>query len=744
MSRPFVLLVFTSLLSSGCSVVSITANSVGSKVSQSLALENRAAPHKSVMVHGFLERTPSDLEHNVLVVAVSTQGELAATVSVGKSGLYTLFLPQGEFLLSAYVDRNDDLIIEPVEIAGQIVRPVSIVSSAKRAHLGVDIRFDFPNNTARKYVDVIEENISLDEGIPSIEPAEELIAERFGDDNIRLGSDESTTAFFNHVAPLQYLDEIDITDERTPIVFVHGISDSPRIFERLESEVPRSEFQSFYYYYPTGARLPYAAQLLHYLFLSGKVLPTNPRLVLVAHSMGGLVTRGSLNEVKGSVGESKVELYASFATPYGGVVAANFATTSSPAIVPSWIDVASKSDYIRDLFPPLPSETTFKLCAANKFGNGDGTIPLESQKAPPAVKQASTVREFPDTHVGIVYDSAAIGQFTEWAKEFAGPVFTDSDSPGEKTAQPRIALGNLEKRRRGEVLLGAIIQEASKSRLEVRVSLIAPTLFRFRFSQGDTSVVIQATAGQGLRFDVPTEDAPLTLTPWPTEENQLEETVAELVASAIHMLARTPEVDPEVSKPDASDRLSVMEASRKTPPFHLGSGLSINLDPGAQHYSLVTPFFMDMYFGRWGLGLDARVTVFAPIHQTPTANVKYDPFYLLSGPRFRWGAADDLLTGTLALNGGVALGRVTVSEPGPAKRFPDRDDVIRYTNGTRFLASGAFTLGVRIKKDFYAITRLEAGIRPSEVDVDVDAADPLQLNGRVFGNIRLGVEVRVP
>ena len=71
-------------------------------------------------------------------------------------------------------------------------------------------------------------------------------------------------------------------------------------------------------------------------------------------------------------------------------------------------------------------------------------------------------------------------------------------------------------------------------------------------------------------------------------------------------------------------------------------------------------------------------------------------------------------------------------------------ELIRRESGARFLATSAFTLGVRIKRDFYAISRFEAGYRPSPVDVDVGAADLVRLNERVFGNIRLGVEFHVP
>ncbi len=94
--------------------------------------------------------------------------------------------------------------------------------------------------------------------------------------------------------------------------------------------------------------------------------------------------------------------------------------------------------------------------------------------------------------------------------------------------------------------------------------------------------------------------------------------------------------------------------------------------------------------------------------------------------------------------------RVPGFSPRPAsslrhkERFPSKEDVIRHDGITRFIATTSLALGVRIRPDFYAITQVEAGARPSPIDVDVDATDPFRLSGQVFGNIRLGIEVHVP
>jgi hypothetical protein len=88
-----------------------------------------------------------------------------------------------------------------------------------------------------------------------------------------------------------------------PVIFVHGLKSSPSIWKNMVGElrgdeVVRKNFQFWSFSYPTGIPVTYAAKLLrddlkkaHALYSpGGRNLAWN-KMVIVGHSMGGLVSR---------------------------------------------------------------------------------------------------------------------------------------------------------------------------------------------------------------------------------------------------------------------------------------------------------------------------------------------------------------------------------------------------------------------------------------------------------------------
>ena len=142
-------------------------------------------------------------------------------------------------------------------------------------------------------------------------------------------------------------------------------------------------------------------------------------MVIAAYSQGGLVVREALN-ICGIQGQENVpQLFISFCTPYGGVDMAATAVAHSPVIVPSWIDMASGSDYINKLHKrELPPELKFHLLFA--FGsshllrlgpNDDGAVSLKSQLEPDAQKEAVRMRGFNETHDEILRNKEVLEEF---------------------------------------------------------------------------------------------------------------------------------------------------------------------------------------------------------------------------------------------------------------------------------------------------------------------------------------------
>src|SRR5215831_10522679 len=84
---------------------------------------------------------------------------------------------------------------------------------------------------------------------------------------------------------------------RTPVIFVHGLQETgaswaPMIDSLRHDAAIRKHYQFWYFSYPSGYPYPYAAALFRQ-DLDGikRALPNHKRIVLIGHSMGGLICR---------------------------------------------------------------------------------------------------------------------------------------------------------------------------------------------------------------------------------------------------------------------------------------------------------------------------------------------------------------------------------------------------------------------------------------------------------------------
>ena len=84
---------------------------------------------------------------------------------------------------------------------------------------------------------------------------------------------------------------------RTPVIFIHGLQDTPvswvPMAETLRNDPwIRQHYQFWFYSYPSGYPYPYSAALFrHDLDQIDRAFSNHKRVVLVGHSMGGLICR---------------------------------------------------------------------------------------------------------------------------------------------------------------------------------------------------------------------------------------------------------------------------------------------------------------------------------------------------------------------------------------------------------------------------------------------------------------------
>jgi hypothetical protein len=202
--------------------------------------------------------------------------------------------------------------------------------------------------------------------------------------------------------------------KKTPVLFVHGINGSPQDFRSIIDALDPSRYQAWVVSYPSGLRLSWLARgLFQFLEVLHRQYEFK-ELHLVAHSMGGLVSRGSLNLCVQTGRCQYLRSYTTLSTPWNGVASAESGVKYAPSIVPVWRDLGPDSDYVRTLFDtPLPSGVTHHLLFGFRQDgyssqSSDGVIELSSQLRAAAQEQAMTLRGFDEGHVSILRSEQVI------------------------------------------------------------------------------------------------------------------------------------------------------------------------------------------------------------------------------------------------------------------------------------------------------------------------------------------------
>lgn len=327
---------------------------------------------------------------------------------------YGLNLPEGAYQLLVFADIDRDGVFESTEVVGRRFVELNDVLVPQKVLGQVDVELDGPVT--------IDWNVSID--VPdSTELVESLFYPagtiRNLDDPIfdraisTLGMYDPAS-FLEQAPTMFYALEEDV-GYKIPVIFVHGIAGSARDFASLVGRLDRDRYKSWFFYYPSGGDLEQLAELFYQIFLSGNVYQSDGMpLIVVAHSMGGLIVREAINRYQGVPTENQVHLLVTMASPFGGHPAAASGEKHGLIVLPSWRDLNPTSSFITNLFrKPLPRFVHHELIyafqnpGAIKLGeNSDGVVPLSSQLDPRAQVQASGQFGFDNTHVGILRSDA--------------------------------------------------------------------------------------------------------------------------------------------------------------------------------------------------------------------------------------------------------------------------------------------------------------------------------------------------
>ena len=333
---------------------------------------------------------------------------------------YGLNVPPGIYDLVAFADHNANGVLESHEAVARRTLELPEAADVPKVRGHVDLELG-PAQTLQLPVNLRVENTRNREQSLFFPPntIRSLDEHLFDKDMSALGM-YHPAAFLEKAGTMFYALEEDI-GYKIPVIFVHGIDGSARDFSAVVERLDRTRFKPWFFHYPSGADLNQMADFFVKIFLSGKVIPQdeNVPVVIVAHSMGGIVVREALNQLED--GGKRDITFISMASPFGGMASAEAGTRNGLLVLPSWRNLSPANDFIKQLYrKPLPGNVVNKLVYA--YGNpntlklgesSDGVVPLSSQLTKHAQQQAHEQIGFNTSHTGILTSPQVVAYLME-------------------------------------------------------------------------------------------------------------------------------------------------------------------------------------------------------------------------------------------------------------------------------------------------------------------------------------------
>lgn len=332
------------------------------------------------------------------------------------AGTYRLGMTPGTAYLFAFEDQNEDLRYQKGEPAawygGISPKKLSLKDGEKATGVNIRLTRNIPKGTddVARLEKQTEEKIKLGRYKISRGEVTSLDDKRFTQKKGEEGLWQPVHFAILNGFGIYFLEPYD--PRKIPVLFVHGAGGYPQEFRAIIERLDRKRFQPWVYHYPSGVRMDKASDFMVKALTELHAKHKYRRLFIVAHSMGGLVSRAAINEIVGQYSNHFIRLFVSFSTPWDGVGTARMGVDHSPVVIPAWVDMVPDSPFLQSLFAKeLPPSVPFYLFFGVVGGNGtDGAVPLTSEISLHAQGDAKRIYGFPENHTSILRSEAAIGR----------------------------------------------------------------------------------------------------------------------------------------------------------------------------------------------------------------------------------------------------------------------------------------------------------------------------------------------
>jgi pimeloyl-ACP methyl ester carboxylesterase len=325
-------------------------------------------------------------------------------------GQWQFFVSPGTYGIVAFQDLNGDLKAQPGEPFLRLERERVVDCKAGERHDALALRVPAAGRMrANETVDIaslqartFDQQFALTlTQVTAVGEISSLADPRFADEIANDGLWRPFDFLFKGHPGVYFLQAYD--RGKIPVLFVHGINGSPTNFKTLIERLDKNRYQPWVYYYPGGASLAHVADHLSQTMRKLQVQYDFPRFVVVAHSMGGLVSRGFIQRYRAG-GAAAIPVFISISSPFDGHKAAEMGVKKAPAVVRVWVDMSPGSDYLKSIYAGelgVPHYLLFSFGGRGGEAN-DGTVTVASQLRPAAQEHAVRVEGFNETHMGIL------------------------------------------------------------------------------------------------------------------------------------------------------------------------------------------------------------------------------------------------------------------------------------------------------------------------------------------------------
>lgn len=344
---------------------------------------------------------------------------------------FEFLVPSGSYFLVAFEDANEDLTFQDHENVGWYGAPTLIDARPGDTFDGLDVTLRAPEQAKRELPALYKRPAPY----PKLEVEDGHLGDVVDADDPRLSLSVGNMGMWEPIKFVQqgyhgvyFLEPYN--PNKIPVLFIHGMRGSGAVWRHLIDSLDTERFQAWIVQYPSAFRLSLLSRRINEAVNQLRLRHQFEQLIVVAHSMGGLIARDFISRNAAQGGRSPVKLFVSLSTPWGGHSAARLGVATAPTVVPSWYDMVPGSPYLGSLLEsPLPSDIAYYLLFSYRgtrslleSKNHDGTVTLRSQLPKQLQREASKVIAYDENHVSITRSDEVANDLHEIMLNVASPL----------------------------------------------------------------------------------------------------------------------------------------------------------------------------------------------------------------------------------------------------------------------------------------------------------------------------------